>query len=145
MLAHKITPDLELRLLQLADAKTLFGVVEANRAYLREWLAWVDGTKKLRDAEKFISAGLREYETAQAFSSGIWSAGRLVGVIGHNRIDWRNRSRLLQQPNALLKQKILIQQRSNRAQIDHIARQFIVQREARHDVDLLVAAAVDHH
>jgi len=91
MLGHKITPDLELRLLQLADAKTLFGVVEANRAYLREWLAWVDGTKKLRDAEKFISAGLREYATAQAFSSGIWSAGRFVGVIGHNRIDWGNR------------------------------------------------------
>jgi ribosomal-protein-serine acetyltransferase len=91
MLSHKITPDLELRLLQLADAKTLFELVEANRTYLREWLAWVDGTTKLRDTEKFIAGALRDYETTRAFSSGIWSSGRLVGVIGHNRIDWGNR------------------------------------------------------
>jgi ribosomal-protein-serine acetyltransferase len=91
VLSHKINPDLELRLLQPNDAKALFSLVEANRGYLREWLAWVDGTKKLRDTEKFIAGALREYEKTQAFSSGIWSGGRLVGVIGHNRIDWGNR------------------------------------------------------
>ena len=91
MLAHKITPDLELRLLQLPDAKPLFELVAANRAYLREWLAWVDGTKQIRDSEKFIAGALRDYEKTRAYSSGIWSGGRLVGVIGYNRIDWANR------------------------------------------------------
>ncbi|HTO03120.1 MAG TPA: GNAT family N-acetyltransferase, partial [Opitutus sp.] len=91
MFSRKLTPDLELRLLQLADAQTLFDVVEANRAYLREWLVWVDGMKRLRDAEKFITTALRDYETTRAFTAAVWSGGRLVGAIGHNRIDWGNR------------------------------------------------------
>ena len=90
MLAHKISPDLELRLLQSADAQALFDLVAANRAYLREWLAWVDGMRKVRDSEKFIADVLRDYADTQAFSSGIWHRGQLVGVIGHNRIDWGN-------------------------------------------------------
>jgi ribosomal-protein-serine acetyltransferase len=91
MLSRKLTPDLELRLLQPTDAPTLFALVDANRSYLSEWLAWVDGMKKVRDAEKFIAAALQEREKSRAFTCGIWSEGRLVGVIGHNRIDWPNR------------------------------------------------------
>jgi ribosomal-protein-serine acetyltransferase len=91
MLAHKITPDLELRLLQPTDAKTLFALIDANRTYLREWLPWVDATVKLRDTEKFIADALRDFAETRAYSSGIWSSGWLVGVIGHNRIDWGNR------------------------------------------------------
>ena len=91
MLSRKLTPDLELRLLQLTDAPTLFAVVAANRAYLREWLVWVDGMKRLRDAEKFIATALHDYEQTRAFTSGVWLGGRLVGAIGHNRIDWENR------------------------------------------------------
>lgn len=91
MLSRKLTPDLELRLLQLTDAPTLFAVVEANRAYLREWLVWVDGMKHLRDAESFITTALHDYEKTRAFTSGVWSGGRLIGAIGHNRIDWSNR------------------------------------------------------
>jgi ribosomal-protein-serine acetyltransferase len=91
MHSRKITPDLELRLLQLSDAKTLFTVVDENRAYLREWLAWVDGVKKLRDAEKLIATALQDNEKTRAFTSGIWSGGQLVGVIRYNRIDWGNR------------------------------------------------------
>lgn len=91
MLSHKITPDLELRLLQPGDANALFPVVDANRKYLREWLHWIDGMKSIRDAEKFIATASRDYAATQAFTSGIWSAGQLVGAIGHNRIDWQIR------------------------------------------------------
>ena len=55
-----------------------------------------------------------------------------------------DRRRLLQQPHALLEQKILVQQRPDRAEIDHVARQLVVQRLARENVDLLpVPAAID--
>ena len=91
MLPHHINPELELRLLQRADAPALLSVVDAHRAYLRDWLHWVDSTVTVADAEKFISAALHEFETSQAFTAGIWSAGKLVGAIGHNRIDWPNR------------------------------------------------------
>lgn len=91
MVRHRINPGLELRLLQPEDAPALFAVIEANRASLREWLPWVDGTVELADAQKVIATALRENKETQAFSAGIWSMGELVGMIGHNRIDWAAR------------------------------------------------------
>ncbi len=86
-----INPGLELRQLQPADAPALFAVVDANRAALRTWLPWVDATRKLRDTEKYIAGTVRDGAETRAFMCGIWSAGRLVGAIGHNRIDWAQR------------------------------------------------------
>ena len=37
-------------------------------------------------------APCRENAASRAFTCGIWSDGRLVGIIGHNRIDWANRA-----------------------------------------------------
>ncbi|MEI6107229.1 MAG: GNAT family protein [Opitutae bacterium] len=91
MLRHLINPGLELRQLQLADAPALFAVVDAHRVSLREWLPWVDATNRVGDSEKYIKDTLRDYKESRAFTCGIWSMGRLVGVIGHNRIDWANR------------------------------------------------------
>lgn len=91
MLRHKINPGLELRLLEPADAAALFELIEANRPALREWLPWVDATTKVADSEKYIATTVRERAATRAYTSGIWSSGRLVGVIGHNRIDWAAR------------------------------------------------------
>lgn len=91
MLRHRINPGLELRLLEPADAPTLFALVEANRTALREWLPWVDATVKVADSEKYIAETVRERLATRAFASGIWSMGKLVGVIRHNRIDWAAR------------------------------------------------------
>ena len=52
--------------------------------------------------------------------------------------------RRLQPPDALLVEEILAAQRPDRAQIDDVARQFVVAGLARKNVDFLVAAAVDH-
>ncbi len=91
MLRHQINPGLELRLLQPTDAPTLFALVDANRKTLREWLPWVDATTKLAHSQKFIAEALRDRAATRAFAAGIWSSGKLVGVIWHNRIDWANR------------------------------------------------------
>ena len=91
MVLHKINPGLELRLLQPEHAAALFALIDANRAQLREWLPWVDATVKLAQTEKFIAKVLRERAESRAFAVGIWSSGRLVGVIRHNRLDWTSR------------------------------------------------------
>lgn len=91
MFARKLNPGLELRPLQPADAPALFAVVDAHRAYLREWLPWVDATKTVADSTAFITGTVRDDRETRAFTCGIWSLGRLVGVIGHNRIDWAHR------------------------------------------------------
>ncbi len=91
MFARKLNPGLELRPLQLTDAPALFAVVDQHRKSLREWLPWVDATKSVADSTKYIADTLRDDRETRAFTSGIWSMGRLVGVIGHNRIDWAHR------------------------------------------------------
>jgi ribosomal-protein-serine acetyltransferase len=91
MLRHLINPGLELRQLQPADAPALFALVEKHRKSLREWLPWVDATNTVADSEKYIRDTLRDFKETRAYTCGIWSMGRLVGVIGHNRIDWANR------------------------------------------------------
>jgi ribosomal-protein-serine acetyltransferase len=91
MFARKLTPGLELRPLQAADAAALFAVVDAHRAALREWLPWVDATRTIADSAAYIAGTVRDDRETRAFTCGIWSFGRLVGVIGHNRIDWANR------------------------------------------------------
>ena len=91
MLRHRLNPGLELRPLQPADAAALFAVVEAHRLALREWLPWVDATNTVADSAAYIAGTVRDDRETRAFTCGIWSLGRLVGVIGHNRIDWANR------------------------------------------------------
>jgi ribosomal-protein-serine acetyltransferase len=91
MLRHLINPGLELRQLQPADAPALFAVIDAHRATLRVWLPWVEATRKVTDTEAYIQGTQHDFATTRAFTCGIWSAGRLVGVIGHNRIDWAQR------------------------------------------------------
>ena len=88
MQSHRVNPELELRLLQAPDAAALFALVDANRASLRTWLAWVDGMVNRIEADKFIARATRDRQATRAFSAGIWWSGRLVGVIGHNHIDW---------------------------------------------------------
>ena len=91
MLRHLITPGLELRQLQPADAAALFAVIDAHRTKLREWLPWVDATVKPADTEKYIADTLRDFAATRAYTCGIRVDGRLVGVIGQNRIDWAHR------------------------------------------------------
>ena len=91
MLRHMVNPGLELRRLQPQDAAALFAVIDASRVSLRVWLPWVDATRKLADTEKYIAETQRELAESRVFTCGIWSFGRLVGVIGHNRIDWAQR------------------------------------------------------
>ena len=91
MLRHRINPGLELRQLQQEDAAALFAVVDAHRTKLRVWLPWVDATVKRADTEKYITGTLRDLAATRAYTCGIRADGRLVGVIGQNRIDWAHR------------------------------------------------------
>lgn len=81
----------ELRLLQEQDAPRLFELTEAGRPYLREWLPWVDGTRKVEDSLRFVRMASRQMEENNGFHMGIWHGGELVGVIGYNYVSWPKR------------------------------------------------------
>jgi ribosomal-protein-serine acetyltransferase len=91
MFSHSLGGRLELRPLELHHAEPLFAVVEANRAYLRQWLGWVDGTGDLSDIEAYIRRSLHQQGSNDGIQAGIWYADELIGVIGQNFIDWHDR------------------------------------------------------
>ncbi len=92
MIRISVDSDLILRTLELSDADLLFALTDSCRRYLRQWLPWLDATQTVDDTRVFIQSTLRQLEANAGFQSGVWSDGRLVGVIGFHHLDWPNRS-----------------------------------------------------
>ncbi len=88
----RIDDELELRLLDESHAQPLFDLIDRHRAYLREWLPWLDHNMRVEDTMQFIHSNRMQYEHQQCFNTSIWYRESLVGVIGYHPIDWLNRS-----------------------------------------------------
>jgi len=73
------------------EAEAVFASVERNRAYLREWLPWVDPTQSAQVVREFIHRSRVQYDNHQGPSCGIWMDGESIGSIGCHPIDWANR------------------------------------------------------
>ncbi|HWC96929.1 MAG TPA: GNAT family protein [Candidatus Sulfopaludibacter sp.] len=82
----------EIRQFEPRHAEMVFGVVERNRQYLREWLPWVDQTKSSHEIREFILRAQSQYHSNQGPNAGIWVEGEFAGSIGCHKIDWINRS-----------------------------------------------------
>ena len=82
----------QLRLLEDRHADELFALVELNRAYLREWMPWLDTNTSVINTRSYISAGLAQFAQNNGFVAGIWHKNNLAGTIGHHNIVWHNRS-----------------------------------------------------
>ena len=91
MFEHKVDDEIKLRLLEPRHAHELFALVDSNRQYLRQWLPWLDANVAVSDSLHFIQATQKQFADNSGFVTGIWYCGELVGLIGHNKIDWENR------------------------------------------------------
>jgi ribosomal-protein-serine acetyltransferase len=88
----EVAAGIEIRQFKAADGATIFGLVEKNRTYLREWLPWVDYTQSVADVESFISRASQQLADGRGPNAGIWVEGALCGSIGCHPIDWSNRN-----------------------------------------------------
>jgi ribosomal-protein-serine acetyltransferase len=119
MFEYQVDDEIKLRLLEPRHADALFAIVDSNRQHLRHWLPWLDTNVAVSDTLHFIQATRRQFEDDSGFVAGIWYCDELVGVIGHNRIDWENR---ISWPGYWLAQGLQgkgIMTRSCRALINH--------------------------
>jgi ribosomal-protein-serine acetyltransferase len=89
MLTRALAEGRWLRLFEDGDAEELYAVVDANRAYLAQWMPWAqdDDLEKVRD---FIRAS-RQLGDNEGFSVAMVEEGRIVGTAGFHRLDWRSR------------------------------------------------------
>jgi len=91
MFAYQADEHIQLRLLEPRFAEDLFQLADRNRAYLREWLPWVDGTRTPIDTSNYIKFTLSEFARNNGFQAGIFYQGNIAGCIGLHSIDWENK------------------------------------------------------
>lgn len=92
MLKIPVDSEIVLKVLEEQDAETLYGHVDRHRAYMRQWLPWVDAERSPFDTRNFIRFVHRQFNVREGFQTGIWYRKQLVGVIGYHKFDWANRS-----------------------------------------------------
>jgi ribosomal-protein-serine acetyltransferase len=92
MLHLRVTPEIEMRQIEPRDADALYAVTDSNRAYLREWLPWVDHTHSPEDTRTFIAQAQSQYLADRGPNTAIWKDGAIAGAVGCHPIDWANRS-----------------------------------------------------
>jgi ribosomal-protein-serine acetyltransferase len=80
-----------LTLMEERHAGVIFAAVERDRAYLREWLPWVDLSTGADDVLKFIRTSLEQFANNEGMATGIWCDGEFAGTVGTHKIDWVNR------------------------------------------------------
>ncbi len=88
---NRISDDIDLRLLQLADAAELFALTDANRIYLRRWLPWLDIINQVDDTRNFIARTMKQFADNEGLVAAICDSGRIVGLVGFNRIEQQDR------------------------------------------------------
>lgn len=81
-----------LRPLQPEDAPHLFALTDQNRAYLRQWLPWLNHVQQELDSLKFIQEAQENAAARKEYQFGIWQGDRLIGMIGTHAVNWANRS-----------------------------------------------------
>src|SRR5882724_8097877 len=91
MFTRQVAPGIMLRQIQMNDANPLFELVERDRAYLRQWLPWVDYTETVDDVHRFIQRTHNQFEANLGPNAAIVIEGRVAGTIGCHPIDWSNR------------------------------------------------------
>jgi ribosomal-protein-serine acetyltransferase len=91
VLSFRIDDRRCLRLLEEADAEELYAVVTANREFLARWMPWAAG-QTLEGTLEFIRSSRKQLADNQGFQTAMVDDGRIVGVLGFHRLDWKNRS-----------------------------------------------------
>lgn len=85
-----VDEGLELRLVAEGDEEEIFRVTEANRAYLREWLPWVDATRSVEDTRAFVARSMDQVRVSDGFQCRILHEGQFAGMVGYLYHDWKN-------------------------------------------------------
>lgn len=95
MMKIDIKEDIYIRTMTPKDAGKVFPVIDANRAYLRPWLPWVDGTDSPAVVEEVIASWEKEWEAGTDFVFGIFKANKHIGNIGLHNMKRSNNSGMI--------------------------------------------------
>lgn len=87
MFSRNISEQISLSLSIPQFAEDLFALTDKNRAFLAQWLPWLDHVQSPADSKKFIISQLELFTKGQGLHLCIFYQGRLAGSVGFNHID----------------------------------------------------------
>ena len=87
-----VRENVRLRFIKTNEVEALFKLVEKNRAYLRDWLNWVDEQTEPEASRKSILKRIQKAEEGTELELGVYVDGTLVGSLGFNKLSLRNKS-----------------------------------------------------
>lgn len=91
MYIQNVDEEISLRMLAIRDAEALFKLTNQSRNYLRQWLPWVDEINTIEDSRNFIKHSFQTYAEQGGINAGVFYQGELVGMIGFNSFDLKNK------------------------------------------------------
>lgn len=119
MLHFKLAEDAELRLLEESHAEEFFDLMDRNRAYLREWLPFLDYNKSSADTLDFIRSTRKQIADNNGFQVGIFYKGQIAGIIGYHYVSWANKKTSLGYWLGAEYQGLGLMTAATRALVDH--------------------------
>ncbi|MCA9498193.1 MAG: GNAT family N-acetyltransferase [Nitrospira sp.] len=88
----KVDEEITLQDLAHIDADELFTLVDRNRAYLRQWLPWLDLTQTADDSRALFRRQQTKADEGLSMLYGIEYRDELCGIAGFRGIDAVNRN-----------------------------------------------------
>lgn len=93
MLKVEINENLHLRMFTLDDATEFYNLTVESKAFLKEWLGWLDTIHSVEDTANNIQSRFAEIADNKGYpkSFAIIYKGNIAGTIGYSTIDNRNK------------------------------------------------------
>ncbi len=86
-----VNHEIELKPVEVGNAKLIFALVEANRDYLGKWLPWIQYNSAPSHTEQFIRNALSKHNRSEMAVYTLWYKNQLAGMIDLQSIDHVNR------------------------------------------------------
>lgn len=87
----QVDDKISLEFLEEIHAASLFNLINNNRAYLKEWLPWVDSMRTVENTRNYIVNCIKQAEERTDFAYAILFDGNMVGRIGMHHINQQNK------------------------------------------------------
>lgn len=86
-----IDENIRIELIAPQHAVAIFDMVNSNRAYLREWLSFVDRMQSVDFADNFVQGSVQRQQAAIEWAFVIFYENEMVGRVGVYKIDAQNK------------------------------------------------------
>jgi ribosomal-protein-serine acetyltransferase len=87
LLILKVDDEITLKELEIETAEKLFGLIDTNREYLREWLSWVDNTSTIDDTIFYIQNLFKQDLYSGRYVLEVRYNNELAGLVDYHNGD----------------------------------------------------------